>query len=183
MKVPAATALLLGGCVQAAPPPPYQATQQCIAGYLALLKPASPTIDTIDSYRTVCENLIAGQYRLQTTITGERIYSSQIVQNTVMLWMVVTITVAGVILAGLQLWATYRLAAAGTGTGALADGGEVTMEHNRLVVRSSVVGVVILGLSFAFFALYVLYVYRLQDLPGLSAPAPRPTAGAVEMPR
>ena len=98
-----------------------------------------------------------------------------------MLWMVVSITIAGVILAGLQLWATYRLAAAGSGT--LADGGEVTMEHNRLVVRSSVVGVIILALSFAFFALYVLYVYRLQDLPGLSTPAPRPTAGAVEMPR
>jgi sterol desaturase/sphingolipid hydroxylase (fatty acid hydroxylase superfamily) len=113
---------------------------------------------------------------LQTLATAQQIYANQLHQNSVIMWMVVAITLSGVILAGIQLWATYRLAQAGKGT--IADGGEVMIEQNRLVVRSSVVGVVILALSFAFFAVYVLFVYRITDMPGIQTVAPRPTAGA-----
>lgn len=149
----------------------------CVARYRAIVHPSTTTIDVIDQYRSVCENILAGQYRLQTQATGQRIYENQLFQNDVVMWMVVVITISGVILAGIQLWATYRLAVAGKSE--LATGGEATIEYNRLVVRSSVVGVIILALSFAFFAIYVLYVYRITDLPGVDdGPPVRDTTAA-----
>jgi heme/copper-type cytochrome/quinol oxidase subunit 2 len=154
----------------------------CLARYRQTVD-AAGGMDALDRLRDICENILAGQYRLETLATGQRIYAHQMFQTTVIMWMVVAITVSGVILAGLQLWASYRLALAGQG--ALAEGGEATVHHNRLVVRSSVVGVIILALSFAFFAVYVLYVYRISDLPGLETIAPpvRSTQGAEEVPR
>lgn len=155
----------------------------CIARYRETLGAEEFTIDALDRIRGICENLLAAQYRLDTLATGQRIYANQLYQNSVVLWMVVTITLSGVVLAAIQLWATYRLAVAGKG--ALAEGGEATVEYNRLVVRSSVVGVIILALSFAFFAMYVLYVYRITDLPGLESMVEpvRPVEGAQEIPR
>jgi heme/copper-type cytochrome/quinol oxidase subunit 2 len=154
----------------------------CLARYRQGVDP-SAWIDSLDRLRSVCENILAGQYRLETLETGQRIYAHQIFQTTVIMWMVVTITLSGVLLAGLQLWASYRLALAGQG--ALADGGEATIHQNRLVVRSSVVGVIILALSFAFFTVYVLYVYRISDLPGVETVAPpiRAVQDAQEVPR
>lgn len=165
-------------------PLPLDPIDGCVLRYRDLIQPAPLDIDTIDRYRNVCENILAGQYRLHTLAVGQRIYENQIFQNSVLLWMVVTITVSGVVLAGLQLWATYRLAVAGKGS--IADGGEATIEQNRLVVRSSVIGVVILALSFAFFTLYILYVYRIADVPGLERLVPPPRhviTGAREVPR
>lgn len=153
----------------------------CLARYARAIPSLHADVDRLDRYRAICENTLAGEHRLQTLAVNQQIYANQIVQNTVMLWMVVTITLAGVVMAGIQLWATYRLTLAGKG--ALADGGEASFEQNRLVVRSSVVGVVILGLSLAFFTLYVLYVYRIEALPGLANPASllRDTTAAQEV--
>ena len=115
------------------------AMDRCIAHYRGVIGPAPFDLDVLDRVRVVCENILAGQYRLETGATGQQIYANQLFQNGVVMWMVVTITLSGVVLAGLQLWATYRLAMAGKGV--IADGGEATVQHNRLVVRSSVVGV------------------------------------------
>ena len=159
------------------------ALHACIARYRDAGGAEGLSLETLDQIRGICENLLAAQYRLETLETGQRIYANQLYQNTIVLWMGVTITLSGVVLAAIQLWATYRLAMAGKG--ALAEGGEATVEYNRLVVRSSVVGVIILALSFAFFAVYVLYVYRITDLPGLETIAPpvRSPEGAQEVPR
>jgi hypothetical protein len=162
---------------------PLGGIDECVLRYQGIVKPDGFDIDMVDRYRTVCENILAGQYRLETLATSQRIYANQMFQNSVVLWMVVVITVSGVILAGIQLWATYRLAL--EGKGAIAEGGEATIEHGKLVVRSSVVGIIILALSFAFFAVYVLYVYRITDLPGIEtivAPA-RSTDGAEAIAR
>ena len=126
------------------------------------------SLDSLNAIRSTCEQISLAQYRAQTEAATAHIYGAQLWQNTVMLWLVVTLTLAGVTLAALQLWATYKLALAGQG--ALADGGEATVEHGRIVVRSSVVGVIILAMSFAFFSMYVLYVYRISE-----AAPPNPT--------
>lgn len=155
------------------------AMHACIARYSGSAGGASLDIEALDRFGTVCENILAGQFRLETLATGQRIYANQLYQNGVVMWMVVMITVSGVLLAGLQLWATYKLAMAGKGV--MADGGEATVQHDKLVVKSSVVGVIILALSFAFFTVYVLYVYRITTLPGIEAQAPRSTEGAEEI--
>jgi small-conductance mechanosensitive channel len=104
------------------------------------------------------------------------------------LWMVLTITLSGVVLAGLQLLAAYRLATAGRGE--FAQQQEITLEQNRISLKSSVTGLLILVVSFAFFMVYVAWVFAIREaslvqsqntrgpttqlLPGLGGPGPPP---------
>jgi hypothetical protein len=80
----------------------------------------------------------------------------------VILWMVVGITISGVILAGLQLLASYRLAA--TNHGSLPEAGQLSIETGKLSIKSSITGLLILALSLAFFVVYVKWVYAIQEL-------------------
>ncbi len=87
--------------------------------------------------------------------------------------MVVVITFSGVVLAGLQLLGSYRLAK--LGRAAFGDGGEATITASSVAVKSSVVGVVILAISFAFFLVFVLDVYTIREIgapsvAGINAP-------------
>jgi H+/Cl- antiporter ClcA len=81
-------------------------------------------------------------------------------ESTVLLLMVVVITISGIVLAGLQLLASYNLATLGRGM--LAGGAEIDYGNGNISFKSSVVGLVILAISFAFFLVYVVYVYRLE---------------------
>ena len=167
--------------------------EACIGRMLRLTGTQAPTVQNINEMRSVCEQMSLATYRAQTEAATARIYEAQLTQNTVMLWLVVILTMGGIGLAAVQLWATYRLAKAGQG--ALADGGEATIEHGKIVVRSSVVGIIILAMSFAFFSMYVLYVYRISESSGIgsvpvpvgpappAAAAPPVPAGAHEVPQ
>jgi hypothetical protein len=82
--------------------------------------------------------------------------------DTVVLWMVVFITISGIILAGLQLLISYRLAvAAGTDLGDM--GGEISLEKGKVSLKSSLSGIFILAISFAFFWLFVIEVYKMEE--------------------
>jgi hypothetical protein len=81
------------------------------------------------------------EYQIRRMQFFEQYYDARII-----LWMVVFITISGVILAGLQLAASYRLSLLGRGV--LADSSEMTVEHSRVVLKSSAMGVFILVISF-----------------------------------
>lgn len=89
-------------------------------------------------------------------------YLNQQVQTPILLWMVVTITLSGVILAGMQLIAAYRLATAGKGS-LDQGGGELGVESGKISLKSSVTGLLILAISLAFFMVFVSKVYLIQD--------------------
>jgi hypothetical protein len=84
----------------------------------------------------------------------------------VILWMVVAITMSGVALAGLQLLASYRLASAGTAK--LGDENSLTVEAgaeaNKISIQSSVTGLMILVVSLAFFIVYVKWIYMINEV-------------------
>lgn len=86
----------------------------------------------------------------------------QQVEGRIVLWMVVAITLSGVALAGLQLLAAYKLA--GTGHGTFADQQEIVLKQNEISLKSSVTGLMILIVSFAFFMVYVAWVYTSKEL-------------------
>jgi hypothetical protein len=88
-------------------------------------------------------------------------YLNQQKQTTVLLWMVVAITLSGVMLAGVQLIAGYRLASAGKA--AFDGGGTIDIEKNKLSLKSSVTGLVILAISLVFFYLFVHEVYLIRE--------------------
>jgi len=103
----------------------------------------------------------------------------------VLMYMVVLITFAGVFLAGVQLLASYKLASLGKGE--LAGGGEIQYSATGASFKSSVVGLVILALSFAFFLVFVFYVYTFdseQKVTGAqSPPTPLQNFGRVMPPQ
>jgi hypothetical protein len=71
--------------------------------------------------------------------------------------MVVGITISGVLLAALQLLGSYKLAIIGRGD--FSGNTEVSYSRDSIVFKSSIVGIAILALSFAFFAMFSLYLY------------------------
>jgi hypothetical protein len=90
-------------------------------------------------------------------------------ENVVLMWMVVVITVSGVFLAGLQLWASFELAR--NGQADLSAGGSLNVTKSSVVVQSSVIGVIILSISFAFFMVFVIEVYKIDQIPRSSEPS------------
>lgn len=130
-------------------------------------------------------NLLWSVYYLCDAMTSRKLlYEEQVIrnenfvfqryENTIIMLMVVSITISGVILAGLQLLASYKLASAGKGV--FGDAGEVNLTSHSMAVKSSVVGVIILAISFAFFLVFILYVYTFNpaaDSGAAAAPSPQ----------
>jgi hypothetical protein len=125
-------------------------------------------------------NLLWSVYSLCDAMTSRKLlYEEQVIrnenfvfqryENTIIMLMVVSITISGVILAGLQLFASYKLASAGKA--AFEQAGEVTLDSHSMAVKSSVVGVIILAISFAFFLVFVLYVYTFIPVSNSGASA------------
>ena len=161
-----AVLLSLSGPAAAADAP----LSECIDRYLGTRQGGRADVETLGQMRAVCFEIVADEQRVRRLNATARIYEGQLRQNNVLLWMVVLLTFSGVALAGVQLWASYRLATAGKGE--LASGGEVSLTPGSAAVKSSVIGVVILALSLAFFIIYVREVYRITPLTGGSVPTP-----------
>jgi hypothetical protein len=104
-------------------------------------------------------------------------YLNQQKQTTILLYMVVVITFSGVVLAGVQLVAGYRLASAGKA--AFEMGGSVGLEKDKFSVNSSVTGVLILAISLLFFYVFVNDVYLIKE--SASHPAVNSIAGTPDL--
>ncbi|WP_156132236.1 hypothetical protein [Paraburkholderia terrae] len=118
------------------------------------------------------------------------VFAEQQYENHVLLWMVVAITLSGVGLAGIQLFAAYRLANSMAKVTLARDvksiskdassvdaapkvplaiqepdlGGSIDFDKNgKLSFKSSVTGLLILILSFAFFLVFVDSIYTLKN--------------------
>jgi hypothetical protein len=88
-------------------------------------------------------------------------FDQQNYDDRVLLWMVVCITVAGVALSGIQLLTSYKLAASGKEISS-ADS-TFTLEKNKISVRSSITGLLILTVSFCFFLVFVIWVFQFKE--------------------
>ncbi|GAC1634876.1 MAG: hypothetical protein NVS4B4_15720 [Bradyrhizobium sp.] len=130
------------------------------------------TPDIWERISGICHNEVLGEASLTDFTIRRSALIEQQTEGRIILWMVVAITLSGVALAGLQLVAAYRLASAGHGDFASAQ--EVTLEQNKISLKSSVTGLMILVISFAFFMVYVVWVYTVKEL---KAP---PTASSSE---
>ena len=131
----------------------------CRAETLKLLHPEKVDIDLLTRISSFCYAQVRGEDLLGDFNVRRSNYLRQQFQGVVFLWMVVAITISGVIMAAFQLAAAYKLAS--TGHGDLGQGGEITLEEKRISLKSSVTGLLILTVSFAFFLVYVVWVYPL----------------------
>ncbi|HJS88044.1 MAG TPA: hypothetical protein VJ779_21540 [Acetobacteraceae bacterium] len=126
-----------------------------------------------------CSKVVATEFLTKEQIIRNAGFADQRYENCVLLIMVVTITISGVVLAGLQLLGSYRLAK--DGRAEFGGSGEASVSVHSVAVKSSVVGVVILAISFAFFLVFVVDVYTIRDVggPAPAAPAAPPPAHQI----
>jgi hypothetical protein len=88
----------------------------------------------------------------------------QSTENVVLLYMVVVITFSGVMLAGVQFIASYKLAASGRGTLPGESKISYSPSSGKMSFKSSVIGLTILAFSFVFFLVFVKDIYPLKEL-------------------
>lgn len=111
----------------------------------------------------LCARLLEAHYRLHDFNIRRIKFLQQRYDEFIMLWMVVVITISGVALAAVQLAVSYRLAGK-TSADPLGQATEITVEQNRLVFKSSVTGLAILVISFAFFLVFVLEIFVIREI-------------------
>jgi hypothetical protein len=163
--------------------PPSQTEQaagitSCMDRYASIKDEQLSPINVLWSTYYLCNNITSTKLLYEEQVIRNENFVFQRYENTVIMFMVVSITISGVILAGLQLFASYKLALGGKG--AMAEGGEFNINFNSMAVKSSVVGVVILSISFAFFLVFVLYVYTFTPQKGEIPSYSRATSSAAK---
>lgn len=87
---------------------------------------------------------------------------TQVYEERVALWIVVWVTSFGVIFAGAQIGFAAWLAAVGRGPG--PESTELAVERWKIVVRSSVVGISMLAISWVFFLTFAITMYPRAEL-------------------
>ncbi|HEX2165180.1 MAG TPA: hypothetical protein VHM02_14645, partial [Thermoanaerobaculia bacterium] len=102
------------------------------------------------------------------------VFAWQLVSSKVIFVVVVLLVLSGVYFSGVQFHLTLAAwkaaaaraakgeAAAGPGPDAL--GGEIKAGLDKVEVRSPVLGVIILALSFLFFYLYIVHVHPIREI-------------------
>jgi hypothetical protein len=165
---------------QQAPAPPIDMptrAQACRIEVHKALGLEKITSDVWDQVSNICYMQVRGEALLADFNIRRSNLINQQVEGRIVLWMVVAITISGVALAGLQLLAAYRLA--GAGHGEFAASQEITLEQNRISLKSSVTGLMILVISFAFFMVYIVWVYTAKELKQESPEANQVAHGSV----
>jgi hypothetical protein len=107
-------------------------------------------------------------------------FRNQELDERVNLWLVVTITLSGVVMAAWQVHLAYKLANI-TKEQWLAETA-FSAEKWKISLRSSVVGLTILALSLAFFIVYVGWIYSYHEAGNglvVSDFAPPPSQGKL----
>jgi hypothetical protein len=149
---------------------------QCVTDTTNLLsKNGAPTSENLRDARDHCYSMIQSQGYFTDFAIRKLNFLQQYRANGVLMTMVVSITIFGALLAGFQLWASYQLASVNKGVLSDADS-ELTIESRRLSLKSSIAGLVILLISFCFFLIFVLYVYRLEAVSVDNQVVPPPNA-------
>jgi hypothetical protein len=138
----------------------------CVAKTLKTAKPdvlgISFYVSLYEQVSQFCGRQIVGLDQLNEFNMRLAGFSRQRLDDPIILWMVVAITISGVGLAALQLIASYRLASGGRGE--LGTANEFSVERDKLTFKSSVTGLVILVVSLAFFIVYVKWVYPITEV-------------------
>ncbi len=85
----------------------------CRTNSISLIKPERIDLFLLNQLSDFCYNQVRGEDLLGDFHVRKLNFVQQVSDSRILLWMVVAITVSGVLLAGLQLLAAYRLASVG----------------------------------------------------------------------
>lgn len=125
--------------------------------------------DDARALHSVCYDKIYSQGLLNEYQVRRVNFQNQHIADNVVMWMVVALTFSGVGLAALQITSSVRIYER-NGSDTAIDSTEVSLEKGKIYLKSSVTGLFILLISFAFFYIYVLYVYTITDIGERASP-------------
>jgi hypothetical protein len=138
-----------------------QELTKCVTRTIEFIKPSTIDFDVYERAWRLCGNQIYnGMYFADFNIRREK-FIRQELDERVNLWMVVCITISGVLLAGVQLFMSYKLAVLGRAE--FAKDTSLLAEQGKISLQSSVTGVIILTISLAFFFVYVKWIYAVDE--------------------
>jgi hypothetical protein len=138
-----------------------QRLMTCIAKTVEFIKPPKVGFDLYEKAWRLCGNQIYNSmYFTDFSIRRNKLIQQEFDER-VNLWMVVCITISGVLLAGVQLFMSYRIAAAGHGE--FAKDMSLVVQQGKISMQSSVTGVIVLAISLAFFMVYVKWIYSISE--------------------
>jgi hypothetical protein len=147
-----------------------KAISHCMDAYGTTPNGRTTDVEALGKLNGFCFTAARSQLLVDEENIREDNFVFQRYENIILLFIVVTLTLSGVVLAGLQLLASYKLAVIGRGE--LSGGAEVSYSQDAVSFKSSVVGLAILFISFAFFMVFVLEVYTLKEGASLAPSAP-----------
>ena len=109
------------------------------------------------------------EYRANGYAYRSRVFEWQLLSSRVIFVIVLLLVLAGIYFAAVQfhvamIAARRKLLAPPDATGSDPLATHLELSAKGIVVNSSVLGVIILGLSLAFFYLYLVYVYPIQNV-------------------
>jgi hypothetical protein len=144
--------------------PANEATRisECRTAALNRLQPKVVDLNLLGSVHGLCYAQVDEEDTLAEFGIRRAAFLKQQDETRVLMWMVVVITLSGVLLAGVQLVAAYKLASAGKT--AFEQGGRLSLESNKISLTSSVTGVLILFISLFFFYIFVKEVYLIKEV-------------------
>lgn len=114
------------------------------------------TAETEAAYQQAWQAYYA--YRSDGYIHRQRVFEWQDLSTKITFAVVILLVLAGIYFAGVQFHVGMR---EGRETG---EPGEVEMSVKGIKVRSPVLGVIVLTISLAFFYLYLVYVYPIENV-------------------
>ncbi len=153
--------------------------RKCTERVFSTIAAARVTPGLYDRVWKLCGNQIFNGLYLDDFIIRRRKFIDQEFDERVNLWLVVTITMSGVLMSAVQLFLSYRLAT--TGKDIFTKDSELAIESGKVSVKASIAGLLILTLSLAFFMIYVLYIYSIKEVP-LERPQNLQTPIETELP-
>src|SRR5215831_4375595 len=117
----------------------------CLEKVIQKIAPNKISAGLYERFWRLCGNQIFnGLYLDDFKIRREK-FLRQELDERVNLWLVVSITISGVVLAAVQLFLSYRLAVKGYAE--FAKDSELSVEAGKISLRSSITGTVILAIS------------------------------------
>jgi hypothetical protein len=146
---------------QAAAPDAGQQFTSCINGTFKTIGIRTPDAVAYASVWKLCGEQIYNIDALNDFTIRREKFTQQELDERVILFLVVAITLSGVFLAGLQLLASYRLASRRRLK--FTEDSTLSLEHDKVSLRSSVTGLMILIVSLGFFIIYVKWVYTIRE--------------------
>jgi hypothetical protein len=153
---------------------PRETVHDCIVETQSLSKVQVNNLNDYIGLYNLCNDQIFRNYEYNDFAVRREKFVRQELDERVNLWLVVIITLSGVLLSGVQLLMSYKIALSGKEY--WNSDATFAIKQGEMSFKSSVTGLAILAMSLAFFVVYVGWIYPNKEVgEALGVPIPFPT--------